>query len=289
METVLIVGCGYLGRRVAERLRGDARKVLATVRSVSSMQALHADGYALRLLDLDAATDFAPPEDAYRVLYLAPPPPHGSQDPRLARLLSALQGHPPQRIVYAGSSSVYGDRQGAWVDETAAVSPQSETATRRLHAETGLLRWCEEHRISAVVLRLAGIYGPQRLPLERLRSGRPVVRESEAGWSNRIHVDDLAQACVSALRHPSPQTIYNVADGHPASTTAFLRAVAERARLPMPAEVALSDALAHASPAQARFLRESRRLEVSRMRRDLLCTPRFVDFRAGLDAIADFE
>ncbi len=285
---MLIVGGGYLGRRVAERLRREARPVVLTAARESSTRALRELGYAARRLDLDAATAFVPPDGPYRLLYLVPPPRQGGEDPRLPRLLAYLETNPPQRIVYAGSSAVYGDREGAWVDETAEVSPQSETGARRLHAENSLTRWCSRHEVSSVVLRLAGIYGPQRLPLERLRNARPVVRESEAGWSNRIHVDDLALACIAALQHGAPQSLYNIADGRPASTTAFLRAVARRAGLAMPPELPLSEALALASPAQARFVLESRRLDVSRMRNDLLPKLLFPDFHVGLDSISEF-
>jgi nucleoside-diphosphate-sugar epimerase len=288
METTLIVGCGYLGRRVAEFLQRENGSVLVTAGRPESADVLRGLGYAAHELDLDAGADFTPPYGPYRVLYLVPPPPRGVQDSRLPQLLSALRGHPPLRFVYAGSSAVYGDRQGAWVSETAAVAPQSETAARRLHAERRLMQWCSEQGVTGVILRLAGIYGPRRLPLERLRSARAAVREAEAAWSNRIHVDDLARACIAALQHSSPQTLYNVADGHPSSSTAFLRAVAERTGLPAAPEIPLHEALAQASPAQTRFMLESRRLDVSRMREDLLPDLLFPDFLAGLNSIRDF-
>ena len=284
METTLIVGCGYLGQQVAARLPREHHRVLATVTRESSAQALRARGYRALCLDLDSAPDFAPPSEPYRVLYLVPPPSSGTQDPRIRHLLWAMHAHPPLRLVYASSSSVYGDRQGAWVDEASPVDATTDTAARRLHAERSVMQWCSEHGITGVILRLAGIYGPGRLPLERLRTGRPVVREDEAGLSNRIHVDDLARSCIAALQHPAPQTLYNIADGHPASTTAFLHALASCSGLPQAPEIPLHDALAQASPTQARFLRESRRLDVSRMRRDLVTDLLFPDFNAGLNA-----
>lgn len=284
METTLIVGCGYLGQRVAARLRDDGQPVLAVASRDSSVRALKSCGYQALRLDLDSAPVFSPPPGPYRVLYLVPPPPHGTEDPRIRSLLSALHAHPPVRLVYAGSSSVYGDRQGAWVDESSVVEVQTDTAARRLHAERSVTQWCSEHNVTGVVLRIAGIYGPGRLPLQRLRAGRPVVREAEAGWSNRIHVDDLTRSCIAALQHPAPQTLYNIADGHPSSTTAFLHALASRAGLPQAPEIPLHDALAQASPAQARFLSESRKLDVSRMREDLVTDFLFPNFSTGLEA-----
>jgi nucleoside-diphosphate-sugar epimerase len=284
METTLIVGCGYLGGRVAERLRRERHSVLATASRDSSVRALRTRGYQALCLDLDSTPIFTPPRGPYRVLYLAPPPPLGTEDPRIQHLLSTMRTHAPLRLVYASSSSVYGDRRGAWVDETSPIEATTDTAARRLHAERSVTQWCSEHNTSGVVLRIAGIYGPGRLPLERLRAGRPVVREEEAGWSNRIHIDDLVRSCIAALQHPAPQTHYNIADGHPASTTAFLHALADCSGLPQPPEISLHDALAQASPTQARFLRESRKLDIASMRKDLVADLLFPDFSAGLNA-----
>lgn len=280
MQTTLIVGCGYLGRYCAERLpRETVRTIVASEASASE---LRHDGYAVQRLDLDSAADPTLPTGAYRLLYLTPPPARGREDPRLLRLLAALRARPPQRIVYASSSAVYGDCQGAWVNEDSPLDPQSDTAARRLHAEAGLACWCAEQRVSHVILRIAGIYGPGRLPLARLRHARPAVREAEAGWSNRIHVVDLAHICLAALQHPSPSPIYNVADKRPTSTTVFLRAVAHCSGLPPLAEVPLAEALRQASPAQRRFLLESRRLDTTRLRAELLPQLRYPDFQQAL-------
>lgn len=271
MDMTLIVGCGYLGRRVAVRLRQAGEPVVGAVRGgEGSARALRRLRIGMIRLDLDRDSRWQPPSGRYRVLYLAPPPGGGRTDPRIERLLSRLEANPPQRLVYASSSAVYGDRHGAWVDEHSQVQSRSETAARRLHAEQQVRQWCERQGVRHVILRIAGIYGPGRLPLARLRAGQPVVCEGEAGISNRIHVEDLAGACIAALQHPAPETLYNIADGRPGSTTAFVRAVAGHLDLPLPPEIGLAEALRAAPPARARFLRESRRLDVSRMRRDLL-------------------
>ncbi len=270
IETTLIVGCGYLGRRVAALFAERASPLQATVRQESSARTLRARGLDAAVLDLDSDVLFVPPPNDYRVLYLTPPPDQGMSDPRLGRFLDFLIAHPPRRLVYAGSSAVYGDCKGALVDETHPVSPLAPAACRRLDAERAVLTFAERHAATPVVLRIAAIYGPGRLPIERLREGRPVIGPSEAGVHNRIHVDDLARICIAALEHAAPEPLYNVADGAPTSTSAFLRELAAAAGLPAPPEVSLSMALAGASPAQARYMQESRRLDVSRMRRDLV-------------------
>ena len=270
IDTTVIVGCGYLGKRVAALLHhAMSIPALAIVRREASARSLQEEGIQAVAMDLDSDLTFVPPPTDYRVLYLIPPPDTGSRDQRLRKFLEGLSAHPPLRMVYGGSSAVYGDCQGALVDESHPVSRHFPVAGRRLDAEEAVKHYAHTHRTSAVILRIAGIYGPGRLPLERLRAGRPVVRPSEAGVTNRIHVDDLARICLAALEHPSPEGCYNVADGHPTSTADFLRALAACAGLPPPPEVSLDTALKSASPAEARYLLESRRLDVTRMRRDL--------------------
>lgn len=282
METVLIVGCGYVGQRVAEHLMRAKRTVSCTVSSEESAAALSVRGFGVQRLNLDAPEGFVPPMGPYQLLYLVPPPRNGRHDSRICTLLDLVSEQLPSRFVYCSSSAVYGDRKGDWVDESATIEVQNDTASRRIDAEKSLERWSSTSGVTNVTLRVAGIYGPDRLPLDRLRSGRPAVFESEAGWSNRIHVDDLADVCVAVLDHASPRPLYNVADGHPTTTTAFLRAVAKYAGLPPLPEISLSDALVPANAEQARFLRESRRLDVTRMCEDLLPELSFPDFHLAL-------
>ena len=163
MKTLLIAGFGDIARRAAPRL--------AARYAVQPLSRRHG-------FDLDRPQTLAALQGADAVLHCAPPPVTGTVDTRTAHLLDALaKGRIlPARIVYVSTSGVYGDCGGARVDESRAVRPQTDRARRRVDAERQLALWCSERGVGLVILRAPGIYAADRLPLERLRVGTPVLR-----------------------------------------------------------------------------------------------------------------
>jgi|HigsolmetaAR202D_1030399.scaffolds.fasta_scaffold00104_36 nucleoside-diphosphate-sugar epimerase len=280
---VLIVGCGYVGTRLARRLLHDYH-VAAIVRTQASARMLAREGIEAIALDLDKVRLGAPiPErlDHEATFYLAPPPPHGESDLRLDRFFQ-IAAVPPRTFVYMSTTAVYGDTQGAWVDESSPVSPRSDRARRRVSAEDMSRVWCTERHVRRVVLRVPGIYGPGRLPLERLRAREPVVHPDEAGFSNRIQVDDLVEACVLAMTNREARGVYNVTDGNACSTTEFLDRLALHAGLPTPPRVSLDEAQLTFPPERLAFLNESRRVSNERMRKHLGVVLRYADLDVGI-------
>jgi nucleoside-diphosphate-sugar epimerase len=284
----LIVGCGYTGLRLARRLR-PAWRVAALVRSDEAAARLEAEGLATLQADLDspvgpharAALEAA--TDGAAIAYLAPPPDSGEDDPRLGRFLEALGSARPLAFLYMSTTGVYGDTGGAVVTEASPVAPANDRSRRRVAAEAAATAWCERRGVRAVVLRVPGIYGPHRLPLERLRRGEPALRPGDAGPGNRIHVDDLVTACVAALER-TVRGVFNVTDGNPASTTEYLQRTADLAGLPQPPLVALADAPGRISPGMLAFLVESRRVDSRRMREELDVVPRYQRLEDGIAA-----
>ena len=263
---VSIVGCGYVGRRLALRLKEDY-DVTATVRSAQKVAQLKSEGINAVTLDLDRLrTSARVPErlDQAAIFYLAPPPRTGESDLRLDRFFQ-IAAVPPQTFIYVSTTGVYGDTRGALIDESAPVRPITDRAHRRVSAEEMVRVWCTERHVRRVVLRVPGIYGPGRLPLERLRQGEPAVREEEAGITNRIHVDDLVTACVTALANREARGVYNVTDGNSYSSTQFLDRVATLANLPPPPRVSMDEAQLTFSPERLSFLNESRLVSNERM------------------------
>src|SRR5512143_4185497 len=210
-----IVGCGDIGQRVARLWRVRGLPVRALARSKGSAERLRTHGIEPVSGDLDLPEtlgDFALAGQA--LYYFAPPSESGEDDPRVAAFLAVLERQPlPEVIVYLSTSGVYGDRQGAWVDEETPPAPQTARARRRLYAENILRQWGRQRGVPVVVLRVGGIYGPGRLPIERLQQGLPVLHEAECGYTNRIHADDLAAICVAAAEFGKDDRIYNVSDG----------------------------------------------------------------------------
>jgi nucleoside-diphosphate-sugar epimerase len=281
--TPLIVGCGDVGTRLARALIAAGRRPVGLVRAQAAADALGRSGIAPVVADLDRPVEEPPAAAADgTVFYLVPPPSDATDDdPRLRGFLAACEEAVPRRLIYLSTSGVYGDCGGAWVDETRPPAPRSDRARRRLAAERIAQAWCDAHGTELVILRVGGIYGPGRLPTERLAS-MTVVCPDEAPWSNRIHVDDLVSVLhAAALRAPAGR-VYNVADGTPSTMTDYLYAVADAARLPRPPCVPLAEAPAHLSPGMLSFVRESRRLDVTRLRTELGVTPRFSTLAEGL-------
>ena len=234
MDSVLIVGCGDIGLRLAG-LCSDT-PVTGLVRTQQSLARLRARQVLPKRLDLDApfaAGDLMAADS--QLYYLAPPPPHGETDPRVEAVCAALRGpHRPRKVVYLSTTAVYGDCGGRWIDETAPLQPGTARGRRRLDAERRWLRWGDSQGVPVVVLRVPGIYGPGRLPLERLRKGVPVLAEQDSPFTNRIHADDLARVCLLAMQRGRAGEAYNVSDGHPTSMSDYFNRVADSLSLPRP-------------------------------------------------------
>ena len=270
MPRVLIAGCGYTGQRLARRLKTeDDATVLALVASSASAARLAESEVVDEVLraDLDGHGALPAPPTVEQVYYFIPPAPEGRTDPRLARFLNWLAAGNalPRRILLISTSGVYGDCGGALVDETRPPAPVADRALRRFDAEQALSAWGEAEGAETVILRVAGIYGPGRLPVARLRKGAPMVPESEAPWTNRIHVDDLVTVCRAAMAHAPAGGLYNVSDGNPGNMTDYFNRVADALGLPRPPLIPLAEAEGRLSAGMLSYLRESRRLDNSRM------------------------
>lgn len=282
---ILIIGCGDTGQRIASRHHAAGDTLFTCSRSDKRCRNLTAAGYPAQLLDLDGdpAGTSLPAADV--VYMLVPPGGHGSHDPRMATLLGLLEhGSLPRRFVYISTTGVYGDCDGNWVDESWPRQPQSDRAWRRAAAEQQLEIWSTRHGVELVILRVPGIYGPDRLPVARLRRRDPVLLESEAPWSNRIHIDDLGTAAVLAGTHTSAHGIYNVSDGQPTSMTDYFNRVADACQLPRPPQISRAEAEQQLNGNKLSFLNESRRIDNSRLCKSLGMVIRYPDLDSGLAA-----
>jgi nucleoside-diphosphate-sugar epimerase len=286
MSVVLIIGCGDVGRHVAAGARAAGESVTALARSAPGAARLSALGLGVVRGDLDdARTLVCLPTLGARVYYFAPPPPSGTTDPRQRHFLAAIAPDAlPARIVLISTSGVYGDCHGAWVTEARPPRPDADRARRRLDAEQALLNWGERQGVPVVILRVPGIYGPGRLPEKRLRAREPVLREEESPWSNRVHIDDLARACLAAAERGRAGAVYNISDGHPTTMTDYFNRVADALGLERPPQITLAQARSELSAGMQSYLSESKRLDNRRMREELGVEPRYPDLARGLAA-----
>jgi len=254
MKRLLVIGFGDIAHRTAARLPKQVE-----VRTVS-----RADGS-----DLDRPETLLPCCGwADTVLHCAPPPNEGLVDRRTASLLAAFEtaGILPRRLVYISTSGVYGDCGGALVRP---VNPQTARAVRRVDAERQLLGWGEMHDSAVVILRAPGIYAADRLPVERLMQGIPVLADQDDVYTNHIHADDLASIALAALDEGSPPGVYNASDDTEMKMGEWFDLVAVRLGLAKPPRVLRRDAANSIPAGMLSFMGESRRLVNRKMKASL--------------------
>ena len=262
-----IIGCGDIGRRVAKRYLNQTSNIHALVSSQVSKERCDALGINSIILDLDnknVLVNLGNQIQGSQLFYFVPPPRYGIEDTRLQNFLTSLSTQ-PRRIVLISTTGVYGDSNGEWVDENHPIKPQAERAQRRLSAEQTLQEWAQTYQREIIILRVPGIYAKDRLPLTRLKKRLPVVNQEEAGWTNRIHADDLAMVCKAAMESNSSGEIYNVTDGHPSTMTEYFNQVADYANLPRPPQISMQQAEATLSAGMVSYLQESRRISNRKM------------------------
>ncbi len=274
----VVNGVGYTGRRVLASL--------PTERSIGINRSALADfsGEQLITLDLDHASEVQlrlPP--CFTLLYTVPPSADSLHDHRLESLLKLLDPA-PVRFVYISTSGVYGDCAGALVSETGVPRPLTDRARRRLAAEAMLQLWCSKKDCELFILRAPAIYGPGRLGIEKIRTGKAVLRESESNPGNRIHVDDLAACCIAAMTSGKTPGVYNVADGDFRSPTWFAQTVAAMADLDPPPEITRAQAQSTLSAARLSFLAQCRNLDTTKMRETLMFSPAYANAEDGIRA-----
>ncbi|MFA7268768.1 MAG: NAD(P)H-binding protein [Sterolibacterium sp.] len=291
MLRVLIIGCGDMARRALPLLARRYR-MFALVRSLET--SLAAEFAALGVTpirgDLDQPASLRQLAGlAELVLHFAPPPDRGNRDTRTQHLIAALQRGKilPRRLVYISTSGVYGDCGGDWVGETHCVAPHTARARRRIDAEQRLRRWGRGGGPSVSILRVPGIYAAERLPLERIRRGDPVLMRDDDVFTNHIHADDLALCILAALRRGRPNRVYHASDDSAGLPMAeWYDAIADTFELPHPPRVSRAEAQALLSPLVLSYMSESRRLDNSRLRRELQVRLACPNVGVGLAKIA---
>lgn len=281
----IIIGCGYVGQRLAHAEMSAGNQIKAFVTHADKAQRLNQEGIDCGVLDLDDETHAALPNLSNTIVhYHVPPTSSGKTDLRIKGFIHLLDQQPstelPSRIVLISTTGVYGNANGDWVNENHPINPQTDRARRRVDAEHQLSTWCQQHNVELVTLRVPGIYGPGRTPEARLSN--PVINRNEAPFSNRIHVDDLVTACMRAASIDVPRAIYNINDNQPSTMTDYFNAVADHAGLPRPRAISLEQAKVELSAGMLSYLSESRRIDNTLMREHLGVRLRFPTLASGL-------
>ena len=285
-ERVLLVGCGDVGLRVAKAM-GQKVRLLALTTSAERLPELRARSITPLLGDLDKPASIRRLSGlATRVVHLAPPPGIGWQDTRTQTLLSVLRRRSPvQTLVYGSTSGVYGDCKGEVVKETRATNAETARAQRRIDAENRVRHYGRASGTQVSILRIPGIYAPDRVggtPRERLLKGTPVLQASDDVFTNHIHADDLARACVAALWRARPGRVYNVNDDTCMKMGDYFDFAADLYGLPRPLRVSREGAKEKLPVMLLSFMGESRRLDNTRLKKELGLRLRYPTVAEGL-------
>lgn len=285
MKHLLAFGCGYSARAIGRQLGASGWAVTGTRRSREAAGRLSEDGINGIVFPDPAGADAIKEAMRTATHLLVSTPPDELGDPVLPTLRQAA-GVPEQVrwIGYLSTIGVYGDRDGAWVDEATLPSPDTDRSRRRLAAEEAWGQFAREAGATLQIFRLAGIYGPGRSPLDRVlsRSAQRIVKPGQV--FNRIHVDDIAGAVLAGIAHPEAAGVFNVTDDLPAPPQDVLTFAAELLGVQPPPEIAFEDAAL--SPMARSFYSECKRVRNGRLAADLGYTLRYPTYREGLQALA---
>lgn len=263
---MLIFGMGYTALRLAERLRGEGWTVTGTRREAQ-------DGC---IAFDDETSVLAALAEATHVLSSVPPAKDDSE-PVLDHYGEAIRAASLQWSGYLSATGVYGDVDGAWVDESAPIG----SGRRKARSEADQ-RW-QKLRSDIHVFRLPGIYGPGRSPLTRVRDDRARRVDMPGQVFSRIHVEDIVSAVIASF--DGPAGVYNISDDLPAPQHQVVAHAARLLGMDVPPLLSLEDA--NLSKAALGFYEENRRIANGKAKRMLNWEPRYPDYKAGLQSLLD--
>ena len=223
--TKLVFGCGYLGRRISQRWLEDGDEVWVVTRSSARAKELESCGFHAVIADVTQPGSLCELPAAESVLYAVGYDRSTGLQQRqvyvdgLTHVLEHLPHDKLERFIYISSTGVYGQSDGSWVDEDSICQPTRAGGQCCLEAENRLARviWGDRR----IVLRLAGIYGPSRIPNLRLAAAGEIARIATDGYLNLIHVDDAVRVVLAAELRARTPTLYTVSDGQPVLRSDF--------------------------------------------------------------------
>jgi len=282
-KTMLSFGHGYCAREIAKTLLADGWRVIGTTRSEDKAADLRATGVEPLVWPGTDLTHVIAQAD--HILISAGPdgdgdPVFNAWGPQIAARAKALDW-----VGYLSTTGVYGNFDGAWVDETTPLNPTTRRGKLRKAAEEN---WLSMPDLPVHVFRLAGIYGPDRGPFSKVRNGtaRRVIKENQV--FSRTHVQDIAQVVLASIARPNPGAAYNVCDDDPAPPQDVIAHAAELLGMPVPPAIAFEDA--DFTPMARSFYAENKKVRNDRIKDDLGVTLKYPSYREGLAALlADSE
>ena len=275
-------GMGYSARALAGQLLGEGWRVTGTCRAETRARELAEAGFGALVFDGTKPMAAGTLGDVTHILHSIPPDEdgdpvlnlHGDDIAQLKKL---------EWFGYLSTTGVYGDRGGAFVDETTPPAPTSARGRYRLAAEEGWLDLWQRSGTPVHIFRLAGIYGPGRSQIDALRAGtaRRIVKQGQI--FSRIHRDDIVAALRASMAKPHPGRVYNLCDDEAAPPQDVIAYAARLTGCPVPAAIPFE--AADLSPMAKSFYSENKRVRNDRLKQELINTLNYPSYREGLEAI----
>lgn len=281
---LFVFGLGYTALHFIAHWRDCLGPVAGTVRDPDTAAALEAQGIATRVFGAGRSDPRIADDIAASDLLLSSIAPEDGRDPVLDAFGATIAHAPRLRwIGYLSTIGVYGDHDGAWVDETTPPKNPDPRSRARLAAEAAWLDLGRSPGTAAQVFRLGGIYGPGRNALRQIAAGTAhrIVKPGQV--FNRIHVEDIARVLAASIASPRPGAVYNVVDGAPAPAPDAVAHAAELLGVAPPPATPFEDA--DLSPMAASFYAENRRVRNTLVQRELGVALRYPTYREGLRAL----
>ena len=286
-KKVVIVGCGDIGKRLVLLLRENgyqAENISVIVKSQKSRVQCESLGLQAVQLDFDDLDLLPESIQGADLFYLVPPQKQGVNDCRSRKFIQCLvnQELTPNKVVLISTTGVYGDNQGEWVTEQTPAKPIADRAKRRLDAELQWQQQSTSDNFGLTILRVASIYSNSRIPRQRIENSEPIVIADECGYSNRIHVADLANVLIAVLDDGANGEVFNISDGVPGKISDYLQEAASVVGAKPLTEITMQEAKEALSDGMLSYLCESRKISNTKMLDKLKVTLRYPDFRLGL-------
>ena len=280
MDKLILAGSGYLGEYIIELILQNqynfsVKEVCRTRKNRSANVENIVRDFDQEKIDLQFAENST-------IIYMAPPSTLSNKDDRVSNFIKNISNLKIKKIIYISTSGVYGDCGGGTVDENTEVSPITERATRRVDAENQLISFSKKKNIKLIILRVPGIYGKGRLPIDRVKLREPLVNSNESRITNIIHVEDLARICIASIALENKMEIINVSDGSPIKTTTYYEYVYSAINVKLPEYITFDQALQTYSEKRLSFLKESRVLNVEKMKKIFHGCIIYKDARIGI-------
>ena len=264
-SNLILAGSGYLGESIIAEYKiiKNTFNIIELCRSIKT----HKPGVKSIQIDFDNITDDMKYIEGSVVVYMAPPDTESLKDTRLNKFLNKISYYRIKKLIYISTSGVYGNCNGQIVNEENQINPLTDRAKRRANAESQIKSYCKRNNIGGIIFRVPGIYGRNRLPIKRVMDRDPLIKIEESRTTNLIHISDLTRLVIKAFELSNKETeIINVSDGKAIKTTKYYEIIYKALNIKLPEYISYKQAMSMYDEKRASFLKESRVLDITKMR-----------------------